>query len=125
MDTPTTLAGWFGLMLTVLTLFTLILGVVIRMARQHINAAINKTLSDRLEVAVLNGNAPMAARLDAINTQLVTQDGELGRVLSRVGDVETTINNGLCARQERIEGKMDRLIEHLMWDGRERRIDET
>lgn len=118
---PATVAGWAGLIFAVLGIASILLGVIIRLARQHIKSSIDKTLTVVLTEAVTVGMAPMAVRLDAVHTQLVTQDGELSRVLERTRSIENTIDNGLCDRQKRIEDKMDRLFEHLLWDGEERR----
>ena len=117
MMSPETFAGWAGLLLAVLSILTIILGVIIRLARHHINTRIDKTLEFTVRKAVIDGMAPVAVRLDNIDLQLVTQDGELARVRR----IEEQINNGLMERQGRIEGKVDTIIDHITWDGEERR----
>ena len=118
---PGTVAGWVGMILAVVTILSVTGTVIVKLAKNHISSNIDKKLGDRLEAAVLNGTAPMSARLDALHEQIVTQDGELARIGERTRAIETTLNNGLCTRQERIETKMDRLLEHLLWNGDERR----
>ena len=114
---PSTIAGWAGLVLAVLSSLAIILAVVIRLARQHIDNRINKTLELTVRTAVLDGMAPINVRLGNIDLQLVTQDGELARVRR----IEQQINNGLADRQARIEDKMDTIIDHITWNGEERR----
>ena len=117
---PSTVAGWAGLILATLTILVVVLRVVIGLAKQHIKAQINTALAFTIRKAVMDGVAPINARLDAMQLQLVTQDGEL----ARIRDIETKINNGLGERQERIEEKVDQLIEHHLWDGTDRRTSE-
>lgn len=57
------------------------------------------------------------SQFDALNLRLTTIEGEM----VRIRQIEQVINNGLSERQGRIEEKLDSVIEHLMWDGRERR----
>ncbi len=71
---------------------------------------INQTIGDVVRTSVDRALQP-------VQLQLTVMNGELERV--RV--IEEKINNGLEARQERIETKMDRLISHLIWDGDDRR----
>ena len=114
---PSTIAGWAGLILAALTILVVILRVVIGLAKQHISSQINTRLEFTIRRAVLDGTSAITTRLDAMQIQLVTQDGEL----ARIRDIETKINNGLGERQERIEEKVDQLIEHHLWDGKNRR----
>ena len=114
---PSTAGGWAGLILALLTIFVVVGRVVIGLAKQHIKAQINTALEFTIRKAVLDGMSPVNVRLDAMQVQLITQDGEL----ARIREIESQINNGLTDRQARIEEKVDTLIEHHMWDGKNRR----
>jgi len=117
MDAPSTLAGWAGLIFAVVGILSIILGLVIKLARSHIDNRITKTLEFTVRKAVVDGIVPINSRLDSMQIQLVTQDGEL----ARIRDLETKINNGLEGRQKRIEAKVDQLLEHHLWDGQTER----
>ena len=119
MELPSTMATWAGLVFAVVSTLAIILGLVIRLARQHIDNRINKTLEFTVRKAIMDGLVPVNSRLDSMQIQLITQDGEL----SRIREIEETINNGLKDRQERIEEKVDTLIEHHLWDGKNRRTE--
>jgi len=121
MDAPSTLAGWAGLIFAVVGILSIILGLVIKLARSHIDNRINKTLEFTVRKAIVDGLIPVNARLDSMQIQLVTQDGEL----ARIREIEQKINNGLEQRQERIEQKVDQIITHILWDGDERREGQT
>ena len=114
---PTTAGGWAALILAALTILVVILRVVIGLAKQHISSQINTRLEFTIRRAVLDGTSAITTRLDAMQIQLITQDGEL----ARIREIESQINNGLTDRQARIEEKVDTLIEHHMWDGKNRR----
>lgn len=120
MDLPTTLAGWAGLILAILGSLSIILGIVIKLAKSYIDSQINKTLASTIRKAVIDGLVPVTVSMGHIQLQLITQDGELARVRR----IEEQINNGLITRQARIEKKVDRIIEHLVWDGNDRREDD-
>ena len=107
MESPTTFAGWLGLILVMLTIVSIVGGVMMRIAQLYLEVAIPKTVQLSME---------------PIQVQLVTQDGELSRVLDRTRAIETKLDNGLLARTSRMETKMDRLLEHLAWNGNERRL---
>ena len=89
------------------------------MAKYYVKAQVNTALEFTVRKAVMDGMALVNVRLDAMQVQLITQDGEL----ARIREIEETINNGLKDRQERIEKKVDTLIEHHMWDGTNRRTE--
>ena len=108
-----------GLILALLSSLAIVLTVVIKLAQTHIDTRINKTLEFTVRKAIMDGLVPVNSRLDSMQIQLVTQDGEL----SRIREIEETINNGLKDRQERIEEKVDTLIEHHLWDGKNRRTE--
>jgi len=119
MDLPSSLAGWAGLVLAVLGILSIVLGVVISLAKTHIDNRIIKTLEFTVRKAIVDGLVPVNSRLDSMQIQLVTQDGEL----ARIRDIEQKINNGLEERQKSIEGKVDELLQHYLWDGQtERRV---
>ena len=117
MDVPATLGGWAAFILATLSVMVIIIGTVIRLARMHIKSAVSTSTEFTVRKAVMDGLAPVNVRLDAMQVQLVTQDGELARI--RV--IEQKINNGLEARQERMEKKLDSIVEHFVWTGDERR----
>ena len=73
------------------------LGLVIRLARAHIDNRINKTLPPEIEKAVVAAVEPLRVQID----------------------------NGLTDKTNRIDEKVDRLIEHLIWKGNERREGQT
>ena len=84
-----------------------ILAVVVRMAKNHIDRRVEQLCTESLgievEKAVTSAMTPIGTKLDTLHTQ---------------------VNNGLTDRQRRIEGLLDRLVEHFLdgaWDGRERR----
>lgn len=56
-------------------------------------------------------------QLDSIQLRLTAMEGEMGRL----SDIEARVKNGLTERQRRIEDKVDRIIEHYVWNGEERR----
>ena len=118
---PTTIGGWVAVAVGVTVVTTALLGITVRLARMHIDSRIDKALRDTVHTAVAAGMAPINVTLSALQLQITTQDGELVRIGDRTRSIESKIDNGLCARQERIEGKMDRMLEHYMWDGDERR----
>ena len=122
---PTTIGGWVGLGVGISVILTFLIGGTIRLAKLHIDSRITKALTDSVQAAVISGMAPINVTLAAMQLQITTQDGELVRIGDRTRSIETKIDNGLCARQERIEVKVDRLLSHYVWDGDERRIDET
>jgi enoyl reductase-like protein len=120
MDLPSTLGAWAVLVLAVLSILTILLGATIKLARMHIDTRISKTLEFTVRKAIVDGLVPVNAkldntnqRLDAMQIQLVTQDGEL----ARIRDIETKINNGITERLASTERKVDQLIEHQLWDG--------
>lgn len=117
MDLPSNAAGWAGLILAILGILSIIFGLVIRLAKSHIDNRIHKTLEFTVRKAIVDGLVPVNTRLDSMQIQLVTQDGEL----ARIRDIEQKINNGLESRQERIEDKVDTLLDRHLWDGKERR----
>jgi hypothetical protein len=117
LDVPTTLGGWAGLIFAVVSTAAIILGIIIALAKSHIDNRINKTLAFTVKKAIVDGLIPVNSRLDSMQIQLVTQDGEL----ARIRDLETIIKNGLEGRQRRIENKVDEILHHYVWDGTERR----
>ena len=124
MDAPATIGGWAGFIFATLSSLVIVLGVTVRLARQHIKTAVSSSTEFTVRKGVMDGMAPVNVRLDSLQLQLNTQDGELARVRR----IEEQINNGLADRQERIESKVDRIetdvttiLTHLAWNGDERR----
>ena len=124
MDAPVTIGGWAGFIFATLSSLVIVLGVTVRLARQHIKTAVSSSTEFTVRKGVMDGMAPVNVRLDSLQLQLNTQDGELARVRR----IEEQINNGLADRQERIESKVDRIetdvttiLTHLAWNGDERR----
>lgn len=90
---PADLESWVLLFVGILTITTIMLGTVIRLARAHIDRRIDMQLEDTVSIAVSRG---------------------LQDVPERVRLIEQKIDNGLAARQERIEKQVDRLVMHFL-----------
>ena len=111
---PDTLTGWLGVTLVTLSIVAVLVRVLIWVGNTHIDSRINRLMGDLIETAM----APLDIHLEAIRLQLVAHGGEL----TRVRELEKTIENGLTHRQARIEEKMDRLLDYYaQWNGDERR----
>lgn len=89
----------------ILSIVALIGGFTIHTGRTHIDNRVERARAMvRQEL-----HEDLAPRIDALKEEVV--------------ELQVKINNGLTHRQERIENKLDRLLEHydLNWDGKERR----
>jgi len=106
MTYPTSMMGWLQAAAVMTVLLTAWTGFGLSLLRRYINGTISDVVRTSIDTA-----------MQPVQLQLTTMNGEL----SRVRVIEEKINNGLEKRQERIEVKMDTLIDHFMWDGGERR----
>ncbi len=110
METPATLPGWIQLAALMTTVFAAWTGFAATIAKGYIKSAVGDTV-----------RAEMDKSMQPVQLQLTTMNGEMARVRT----IETKLSNGLEKRQERIEKQVNTIVAHLMWDGSERRIDET
>jgi hypothetical protein len=117
---PETIGGWLTATGALLTITVILMGFLIKLANMQIDSRIRIILATTVSEAIEAAVAPIGLQLDAMQTQMAANGKELGRV--RV--IEAKIENGLAHRQERIETKMDSLLEHYAWNGDERRNDE-
>lgn len=87
-------------------------GVIIRTGRQHIDNRVERARSSLRE---------------ELQKEWINVIGDIQKSIQQhstdVALLQRTIENGLSHRQERIENKVDRLLEAHHWDGNERRRD--
>jgi len=117
MELPTSLAAWAGLIFAVLSILALLIGTVVKLAKQHIASRINSELKSTIRTAILDGLKPVEIRMNNMQLQLVTQDGELARVRR----IEEQLENGLTKEVCRQGEVLNDIQRHLMWSGEDRR----
>jgi len=105
MDMPSTVGGWATLVAAVTTILMLWSGALAGVAKLWIGDIVRRSVD--------KGMGPVQLELKAMN-------GELARVRL----IEQKIENGLASDvaelksgQVRIEDRVDRIVEHMAWDG--------
>lgn len=104
-------------MLTAIGLAFVALAGLMATGRVHINRRVDLKLEETVTDAVNRRMQIIDTKLDTISLNVRETNAAVGKV----HDLEVTINNGLTAKVERIDSKVDELIDLHLWDGKERR----
>jgi hypothetical protein len=118
---PETIGGMVGMTLAILTILTIVLGVVIRLARQHIRVAVVKEVSSEVEAAMAHVVELLSLKLDTIR---INQE-ENSAALGRVHELEVTIKNGLSAQVKEIKHQVNQLVNFHMGTDHEEQDDSS
>jgi chromosome segregation ATPase len=138
---PETAGGWVALLLAVVTIISIVGGVIVRLGRNHVDNRIRVDMKEEIKGSVEECVAPLVVSINTLvgyrREDMAARDSDrkaINEANSRIVSLESTINNGLTHATEKTASDVEAMKIQLAemhgwmkathnknWDGEDRR----